>query len=752
MTHTLLRFLSASMVVIMLALLLTVLGPAAQAAPSAQTAEAPSYRLSEMGFGNRTLVSPVDRQSFFFSLPAGEQLAAGTELTLNLQTVILDTAAVLLEDSTENLGAAILVSFNGQLLTTLPLTAEPERSVTLQIPEEALALSSNGRYVLEVELRTSTNCAFGEAIRVTVKEDSSITMPTSAAPVNATIASLPQPLYQRSFLPEQVLLVVPDAPSESELRSAMIVAAGLGKMTGNGLNLLVRPIGALSDEEIAANQLVMVGSPADLPLLSEVALPVEIDDGLFSAPNLSADDGIIQAATSPWNDAKVVLAIGGNNEVGLLKAAQAFAINRPLILDEAQNLSIIAELNSSALDEIPPVERTFGELGYESPRRVSSVGSSSLYYDFMMPVGQMASEDSFVEIAFAHAALLNYSQSGITVLVNGEEIGGASLSAATGSRSTASVLLPRDLLRAGRNELQLRVTLIPPGGCVDRDDVDLWLNVFPESRIVIPIEPGPEVPLRSLSLDEYPEIMTTNPSLADLLVVVPADVSESWQVAAEVLSAMATRTSDAPTDFLVAFDGSADSTVRAGRNMLLIGQPSQLATIAELNDNLPAPFEPDSDSAIDRVSRVAFRLTEQANVGYLQLVNAPWDDQQLVLTVLGNSPEGVAQAGDGLSRSSLQSQLGGSFALLVNDQVFIGGRRLAVTAETPDGAGQAPAANATTTTVTETLNPIQANVPTTPVSSSSPIALALVVSVGVMLLISGAVVAWILYHRNRSAA
>jgi hypothetical protein len=733
---------------IVAALLATSISPT-QAAPAAQVASAPSFSFEEMGFGSSELASPSDARSFFFSLPAGQQIASGAELNLSLRTLILDTPGVDLSD--EELRGAITVELNGRIVANLPLTRELEREVTLPIPDSALeGQPADGRHDLRIRLQTPTDCAFGDAIRVTIGANSSLTLPTDAEPISADLALLPRPIFQRSFLPETAIVVVPDEPTAEELRAVMIVAAGLGRSSGNQLGLTLRQSSELTDEEYEANHLVFVGTPAALPLLSEIELPASVEDALFAAPNLEASDGIVQAAVSPWNEAKLALVIGGNIEAGVVKAAQAFALNQLLPVEGQPDLAIIADVNLAA-DENPPVERTFADLGYADARRTGAVGISSLYYDFTLPVDQIATDEAFLELAFTHSALMNYNSSSLTVLLNGASIGGVRFSDDSVDLTRVSFLMPRDALRPGRNEIQLRASLNPNDGCFNNDELDLWLSIWPESRISVPLEPATDQMLRSLGLGEYPTMLTGSPSLATTAFVVDQADANSWQTAAQVVSQLATQSNSAPIDLAVAYDGAVPEAVLQERNLVLFGQPSALSMVEELNAALPAPFDPGSDQAIDRVTRVTFRLADRTDVGYLQLLTAPWNEQRVVLAVLGRSPEGLDAAGQSLIRGALRSRLGGSFALIIDEQIFIGGTRLAVAPpEVEAPAVTDPAPDATSTAIlTDTTQPVTAPSDATAPSAGPPLLLALVVSVMVMLLVVGGVVGWS-YYRRRS--
>lgn len=726
------------------------------AAPLAQTVEGvpqgPLYRFSEIGFGSRELTSPDDRQTFSFSMPSGQRLANGASVTLDLVTLVFDNPSIQLSaEELAELDGAITIDINGAIVANVPLTSDLQRQITFPIPESVLAEApEDGRYNLTLRLLTRTDCEFSGAVRVIIADSSQINLPTTVDPVEPNLTLLPRPIFQRSFLPEQAFIVIPDAPSATELRAAMLTAAGFARQSGNQLNLILRQNSSLTAEEYTQNHLIFVGRAANLPLLTNITLPVPVRDGAFSDPDLDADDGLVQAAGSPWDVTKMALVIGGNSDAGLLKAAQAFALNQLLLAPQRTDLSIITDV-TRVTDDSPPVERSFADLGYPSMRRTSSVGISTIFYEFTLPAEQVPADEAFIELVFNHAALISYESSGLTVLVNGNNIGSMRFSDETTMLSRERFLLPRAALRPGRNELVLRISLNPREGCFNLNALDFWLSVWPESRISVPLEPNTESLLRSQSLDAFPGMFTSNPTLDTTAVVVDANDPSSWDAALQVVRAMGVQTNGVPTDFVVMFDDALDEALLETHNLLLLGRPSQLSLIETLGNNLPAPFEPGSDLAIDQVTRVRFRLAEREDVGYVQLLVSPWNDQRVVLTVLGRSPEGLASASAGMTRGDLRARMGGSFAIVIADQVFVGGTRLAVAPAEPDPNAAVPTPNATSTAIiTDTLNPITANPNATVPSSGPPLLLALAGSIGFMLVVVGSVVAWGFFRRRKS--
>ncbi len=76
-----------------------------------------------------------------------------------------------------------------------------------------------------------------------------------------------------------------------------------------------------------------------------------------------------------------------------------------------------------------------------------------------------------------------------------------------------------------------------------------------------------------------------------------------------------------------------------------------------MNDKLPAPFVPESDEATQPALLVNYRLLPGISVGYLQLIQSPWNAANNILVVAGNTDAGLPMAGEKLTRSEFSSQI-----------------------------------------------------------------------------------------------
>jgi len=103
---------------------------------------------------------------------------------------------------------------------------------------------------------------------------------------------------------------------------------------------------------------------------------------------------------------------------------------------------------------------------------------------------------------------------------------------------------------------------------------------------------------------------------------------------------------------------------------LVIGVPDQLPIVDELNDYLPAPFSDDNNIASEGAFQVTYRIPPDSPLGYIQTISSPWEPDNVVLTVLGNTDQGLRWAASALIDPLFRSRLAGNFAVINDQQVL----------------------------------------------------------------------------------
>lgn len=646
----------------------------------------------QLSFTGQTLRGPSDSARLFLSLPADWQLLPGTQIELETLVFISSDAAT---TGLGVFGGSIEVEFNDIVIGDIPLTQNGPTAFTFTIPEIALnATRLDGRFSLQITLRGDHVCDFERNVNVVLLPTSRFLLPHTTIAPSTDLTQLPRPIYQRSFLPDEAVIVLPQNPTAGELQAAFTVAAGLGKTTGSTLLLTTVPLNELTPQDQSSKHLILVGKAEGFRPLSEL---------LINPPPAVGEadgDGLLQMVVSPWNPAKVVLIVTGSNDAATVKAAQAFS-SGVIRTGGQRDVAIVRAVDTiNPTVGSPDTDRTFTELGYDS-RTLQGRGTDQAELEFVLPDGQTiaSSEEATLNLIFSHSALLDYARSGISVILNDEQIGSVRFSDETTNLGSYLVRIPLTAVRPGRNNLQLRAELVPLRSCNDLGAA-AWLAIRPESWLHLPLAPAQKPDANSFTLSQYPDPFTLDTTLGTTALIVPPNDTRAWNIATRLAFDLGNRASGTLTTLRAAYADNIPADLRSQYDLLLVGQASTLPFLAELDAELPASFAADSDRVADEKLPVDFLIPPDVNLGYLQLLPTPWSSEHAILTVLGDSPAGVEQALNALLISSQRTQLASNFAVVEADRLFVAPPDAAPLAEAP--LPQAPIAAETAVSPTET--------------------------------------------------
>jgi hypothetical protein len=663
-------------------------------APTPQTGSIPAEELGfwEFKFTDQTLNGPYSTVDLKFGLPADWELLAGAELVLDLGVFFKDSHSS--QDGTEHrlLGGLLAVTMNGQPLSTVTLDRVGDTSARLAIPAAALKpVSRDYRHQLELSLSSAETCLFDVETSVIVRASSRFYLPYQQAPLPADLRQLPWPIFQQSPLsPDVATLVVSDRATQEELTAALNVAAGFGRMTGGRLQLDLVTTGQLASQQRDQNHLIFVGKTAGFPGLSLAAFPAPIFETGIDLSGVSPEAGIVQIAPSPWNPARAVLLVSGNNDAAVARAGQA--IYAGAVMAQADPaLAVVTDVPVREPVLNVPTDRTFEELGY-SKDMIKGLGLHLKDYLFYIPPGMVVSENAYAELTYSHSALLDYWRSGLVITLNGEPVGSARFSDESTQMGKLHVDLPASAIRPGNNLLTVEVHLNPRDYCMNAQFQDEWMTIWPGSQIHIPLIPafqgGTNHPIE---LRDYPNLLSTNPSKGKLAFVLPVE-AQSWKVAGRLafdlgyltgpwvdgradLPVIAAANQSAantwgPPEILAVFDGELPEALYQNYNLLLVGIPSDLALLGTLGDSAPLLFEPGSDTPANPSLQSGFPT--QGSPGYLELIVSPANAGPSILAVLGSTEQSMGWAARALSQTAARDQLSGDYALVYGESLLVG--------------------------------------------------------------------------------
>jgi hypothetical protein len=339
-------------------------------------------------------------------------------------------------------------------------------------------------------------------------------------------------------------------------------------------------------------------------------------------------------------------------------------------------LALIDRVQLDAPYTINATDQTLSDLG-RAETLFQNVGTSSVSVLFFVPPGQVTTPEAYFELGLTHSSQLSYDLSGVLVKVNDAPIGSVRLSDETALGAKLKFAIPPALIQPGSNRLTIQAALIPVSQCLDPLANNLWLSVQNTSVLHLPLNPVTGDMAARLDLQAYPRFFNTNATLSNVAFVVSAQDPASWRAAAQVAFYLGHNSDARLADIALAFGDSVPDALRQQRDLIILGRPSELPLLTELQAALPAPFEAGSDVATERNSLVVYRLPTGASIGYIQLLAAPWNSAHFILAALGNTDLAQQWVSAVLTTSNLRSQLAGNLAIVNDRQIYSTDTRVA---------------------------------------------------------------------------
>jgi cellulose synthase subunit len=628
---------------------------------------------AELGFRETSLVSPFDATSVLFSIPANWRLAPGGEVQLDYEITLSGADAGLIGGQ-NSYGGTLTVTFNNQLVTTISLQDLGSHTIQFTLPPNALtSVRQDGRHQLTIALNAQFSCLYNVSALVVIKPTSTFKLPFEVSTPELNLSRLPAPFYLRNALvPDHTLLVVPNDPDIKELQAALNVMSGFGSLIGEKFDFGLVSASELTDETLAASNLIFVGRPDEFDALASVKFPLAIENKKFAGlPTESETDGILEMAVSPWNESKVALLVSGNSIEAVDKAARAVSSGRVLIYENPA-LAYVADVQPLS-DSLPVIENfTLQSLGYKN-ETLSGIGLNSVQYLFNASREQLNSKDSYIDLIYYHSGLLDYGYSSFSVELNNEVISSTPFTKESEQLSTLQVKIPPGLLRFGENRLTVSARMLTTTSCDVTGFSDPWLTISDQSSIHLPATTDVNLSAPSLlDLKFFPNLFMTHSDLGDVAFVLPKTAPSTWKIAGQMAYELGRNSNPLLSNLEAAYADDIPQQVLDENSLIVVGKASTVPLISQINNQLPAPFDIASDTASESNMQVIYRIPKGMSVGYLELLNSPFNVEKSILVLAGNSDDGLVMAGDALLVNTLRNQLTGVFAVTNGTQIATG--------------------------------------------------------------------------------
>ncbi len=637
-----------------------------------------TYTFSNLGLNSDLIFNgPYDSNTIRFGLPPTWELQAGAELDLDVSSYI--TVNNVSGADNNFTGAVLNVYFNDKLQQAIPLVSGKDMAYRIPIAADALiSPDPSGRQKISFFLDAAVDCSIDfHKTTVVVSVNSKALFPHADKALSLDLRRLPWPIYQDNNVEKSsAVVVVPQSPSAAELQAGLVVAAAFGRMTNGKLPVTLLSNDQLTDTIKSQSAVILVGKPQAFPALNNATLVVPLVNGKYSTPNLKTDDGVIQAVVSPWNSSNVLLVVSGNTDQGVVKASQALSTSN-IQTGDTPNYSLVGNVNPLAAtgvltSQLAPTRASdisFSDLGYDSITS-SGIGTNWLTYQFVIPAGQIPAEGPYIDLQYSVSDLVDANRSSGDVYLNNILVGSLNLTAKDSNIITSRINLPISVLRSGMNELDINLNLLPKNVCSVFAFSGLWVTLYPDSNLHLPLAPAKSTSTLPLDLKSYPFPFANDSSLGTTAFILSSQDRVSWSEAGRVAYDLGARVSGSIIGFDVAYSDQIPDEIRA-RNFIVIGEPKDLKLVADFKQVIPAYFEANSNIAVLDSQQVVYRISESKKLGYLELFSSPWNQSGLSLGIFGTSPEGIAFGVDAILNLTSRDTLAGNFATLDGNKAVV---------------------------------------------------------------------------------
>ncbi|MCJ7624187.1 MAG: cellulose biosynthesis cyclic di-GMP-binding regulatory protein BcsB [Anaerolineaceae bacterium] len=604
------------------------------------------------------LLGPVGSLGFTFNLPASWQLTSGAVFQLDITTYFSSLVIAQDEIDVEDVIAGhIEVTFNGIALQPAVLSGNGFSSISFEIPDHALMPNPYvGKHKLLVGWDASESCDANLATSVAIHPSSTLYLPHENAAIPTDLSRFPAPLYlEENPFSAAAALVVADEPTKGDLGAVIAISTGLGRLTQGKLSLDLVAASQLSEQTYAGSHLILVGQPEDFTILDD--LSVERHAG-----------GTIQIFVSPWNQERALILVSGDSDEGILNAGEALS-SGALLTNEGKNLAIVDGVKEELTPRDFDQDQTLAELGH-AQLSVTDFGTNIRAIPFTIPPETSIGADAYFDLVYNHSQMMDYLRSGIVLRINGVAIGSIRFSDATANLSTLRLIVPASALRPGANQLELQMDIIPRSVCSDPRPQNLWINIFPDSLLHLPLATIPVASQLVENISDYP-LPFSNSALNDTTIVLAADDPAGWRVASQVVFNLGATHFGGLRNPVVLLAHEVSQEALEMENVIAVGLLEHLPVLESLGDILPAAFDAQGHLAAEVLSRITFQLDPGGDYGYLELAHSSLQPGKVLLAVLGNTGDGLEAAGNALTNPDLHTQMSsGNFAIIQGVNVF----------------------------------------------------------------------------------
>ena len=610
--------------------------------------------------GYLTLNGSYSQARFDLLIPPDWDILPGSEMNLHVVTDLGLANSTPLTEFT--------VFLNDYWVYETIVSSAGDQWITFTIPDQWGKRDGQADR-LEIIVSTPEGCDQDFRISTYLYFDSEFTLSYQNKPISFDMSKYPAPIFQPAYYPQTIYLLMPSNASTQEVEAGLSLTAELGKLAGQNIDIQV--LMDVSQDVLTSlnGNLIVIGTPENNPVIGQLQNltdnTIVVSEGTANSPS----DGILQLIPSPWFPNKAILLVTGLTEEAVYKAGRALGTeaNFPGFRDQ---LVLVSDLNPAIpnnYEYVPTV--TLEQLGY-TDRTLRGTGTERVTYKFYLPGKYFLAEGAKIRFNFSHSAILDPNSSSITLTLNNTPFASAALDNSNKERGGLEAFLPISAYEPGNiNYIGVEIDshIADPCG-TSRAVVDqAWVNLQADSLLNLPVVDNQKI--IDFDLDYLPMPFISNPNLEQTKFVLPDAPSEvEYTVAFQAAALLGSGSEGNALNPKVLFGNPASEEELAGSDLIVVGRPSRNHVLQLINDDLPQPFIEGTDKIDQKIDAVIFRLPDNIDLGYLQLLPSKWGtEENVILTITGTSDQAMLWALDAMVDSEKDNLLKGNLVLTPNE-------------------------------------------------------------------------------------
>ena len=525
---------------------------------------------------------------------------------------------------------------------------------------------------------TCTQDPFDPSLWTEILPDSKLVFNYDAEPFQLDFNSYPYPLVDvLSLETNHIDYVIPSDEDETWLTSIAQLQTSLGRIAD------YRPLDTDLVDTLAdvadGNRVVMVGTPAQQPLLENIELPLTLKNQRWLDTNqtlISSDTGILMWAVLEDKQSPVLVATG-NGPIAVAKAVQfltqsqdrKIGAGQVVLVDEVEDIvapdirnwpRYLPLSDNFALEDL----KGFNNEPLEDVV-IRGAHAPPFEFDFKALPDDRFLPGNVMTLRYSYGPQVNPLTSLVEVQLDGITVAGNRLDSVDGERrTTLKVELPEQhITPQSRLKVYLRFSPRERRSCSRVTDHQLWGTIHSDSNFNLNRQQVAKLPDLNLLKAGYPFaspqdlsrtaiVMPDQPTTTELSVMLELSERLGRLSRSEAVQVMVYPVSQLPLE------------VQESQHLVAIGLRSQFPLAEAL---ATAEFNLKEGTARQWGDSQVQTLPDAE--GVLQQQLSPWNESRVLLSMTAQSDAGLRQVKDLLELDSLFFQLQGDTALIsANDE------------------------------------------------------------------------------------